>query len=135
MYETLYTAWGAAIEAFFGVPVIFAGVGGDTPETGQWVEAKLHTGQPDNYGTDDQGPSTVRGFIRLGMCGRPGVNPTPLYTLADSAIEEFKKGYVIDAPSNTRVYEPGAVGTILDYDDRVVVPVTIRFEGSYIGPV
>lgn len=136
LYTTLYTAVAQAVSSFAtseSLPVLYPGVGGNPPDTGLWLELRFFYNDTLAYGLADGGPSLVDGFIRIGVADQPHGGIVAALEIVDKIASAFDKGYVIDEDSNTRIYEAPSVSGVLELDDRVLVPVTLRFRGTYVA--
>lgn len=106
------------------LPVIFPGRGGTPPASGIWLEAVYIPNETQNYGTADDGPHVLMGLFQVNVCDRPGLSPFPAIGIAEDVIAHFAKGTAL---SSGFVERTPWVAALLEEDDRVTHPVTIRW--------
>lgn len=134
-HDDVYSLLAADIESFFGVagvPVHCPGVTNTQPSEGAWVDFRFFFNSNTSYALSNEKPQgDSRGFFRLGISSRPGFGVGSLIRIGDAAMLRFCKGYMIHAPTNTGIREVPVMGGFIEQPDRILVPVTFRFQGTY----
>jgi hypothetical protein len=134
-HNDIYALLAADVESYFGVvgiPVFSPGAGGTPPDNNVWVDFRFFFNSNASYSLSSEKPIGVsRGFFRFGISGKPGPGVGPLLRVADAAALRFCKGYTIQASTNTFVNDVPSVGSFIEEPDRVIVPITFRFQGTY----
>lgn len=110
-----------------GLLVSSPGIGFRPPAQGLWLEVTWVPNATQNYGMSDDGPSLHRGLAQISVCGRPGAGIMPLTQVADAAIAAFRKGTTF---GGMRVYRKPYQSAPIEQPERLMVPVTIMWQGS-----
>lgn len=130
MEEDIYTAACEIVETFAAigsVPVSYPGVTFPLPQAGTWYELKYFPNNNRNVGLADDDSTQHIGLIQVAVCRRIGAGVVGMLATADTiANTVFPKGAIVGP---VRVYEKPTVSSIQEMPDRVVVVVTIRYEG------
>ena len=112
----------SGIGDFLSLPVAYPGKKFTPPVTGLWLEMSLASNdlQPDITGTH----VARRGIWQINACGRPDKNPAALYAVADSIAGIITKG---ESEGVLTITQNPAVGSLIELDDRVILPITITY--------
>lgn len=110
-----------------GIPVGFAGVHFVPPKTGLWLESSVVVGSHMEYGVGADGPTVLRGSFRVGVCDRLGRGAVVVQAMAEQAAQYFHKGTLI---GTAVMDEPAEISGLIVDDDRLIVPITIRWRRS-----
>lgn len=135
IYDLLCTAISDHFDPL-SIPVIFPGGteegGSKTPPGAElWVELTMFGMPKQSYGMGNSGPTLSPWFFRLGICGKPGYSTQPLYALAGQTINGlFSKGFVLEGATNTRIDQEPELSTVLEQDDYIILPLTVRMIGT-----
>jgi hypothetical protein len=129
--SAIFTAFADKLAAFVAslspeIPVAYPNVHFTPPADGVWLEMAWFPNETRNYGIADDGPAQVRGFGQVSVCSRTGSGALDALDLAGSIIEWFAKGTEL---GHARVETMPWASSVLQSDDRLVVPVTIRYSG------
>lgn len=105
-----------------GLEVKYPGKKFDTPDSGNWLELYLIPNDYDPYLSDAEIIS--RGMFQLNVGGRPDDSILNQQAIADLIVLQFPKGTII---GDVVVYQTPMTASPVELDDRVLVPVTIRY--------
>lgn len=107
------------------LPVIHGGVHGTPPDAARWLETRFFPNKTENYGLSNDGPSMQRGFFQITVGERPGSGLVRGMAVAGQVITAFPKGTKF---GTFRVPVKPWISSVLQSGDRVLYPVTIRYE-------
>lgn len=106
------------------IAVLFDGVGGAPPDTGDWVEAKYFPNRPQHYGIKAGEALSLFGFCQALICIRPGGGLNRGLDIARDVIAYFDTGTVLGP---AYVHRPPYVSSVITEPDRLMFPVTIPY--------
>lgn len=127
--DAIYQAFCTLVSAFAddkSLTVAWPGMHFDPPASGQWLEVSWFPGPSRNYGTANEGPTEITGMGQVSVLSRPGQGIDPAMQLVDALIAALPKGTILDA---ARVETQPWASTTVVGDDRLSIPVTIRYRG------
>ena len=129
--DAIYQAFCTKVAAFAAsqspeLTVAWPGIQFDPPQTGNWLEVSWFPGPSRNYGIADEGPTELIGMGQVSVLSRPGEGIDPALALVDALIADLPKGTQLDS---VRVETQPWASTTVTGDDRLSVPVTIRYRG------
>lgn len=110
-----------------GVPVGFAGVHFVPPKAGLWIESSVIVGSQIEYGVGQDGPTILRGSFRIGVCDRLGRGAVVINAMAEQVAQYFTKGVALGPAV---LDEPAEIAGLIVDDDRLIVPITVRWRRS-----
>lgn len=126
IYDVFATQAGA-FAAAQGLTISYPGIHFTPPDTGSWLELIPFWNDGIDYGVATSGPTVEQGFFRLMVCCRSGAGLTAPQQLAEAVIAAFPKGSTFGPASTDGM---PSMGGPFQHDDRVVIPVTIRWRAT-----
>jgi hypothetical protein len=108
------------------IPIAWPGVVYDPPSTGMWLEASLFPNEPRELSWDSDSCHDTRGFCQVSVFYRKGGGQVDASTTADAIIAHFPKGLALGP---VRVQKRPWQSPAVPLDDRIFIPVTIRYQG------
>lgn len=109
-----------------GVGTAYPGLHFKPPSQGEWLELLAFWNGNKNYGLSNAGPSIEQGFFRLLVCSR-SEGLMKAQALAEKVVAAFPKGVVF---AGARVETQPSISGPFQEDDKIVVPVTIRWRAT-----
>lgn len=128
----IYDAFALKVAAFASglspaLEVSYTGLQFDPPDAGDWLELDTFWNDSANYGWADDGPTVEQGFFRLTACTRSTTGLNGVQGIAEDILAEFAKGTTF---GGARVERAPTIGGPIQHDDRLEVPVTIRWRAT-----
>jgi len=109
------------------LPVAYPNVPFTPPAAGIWLELRWFPNETNTYGmADDNLCVTLAGFGQVSVCDRPGAGLAAAGDVADAVVDWFAKGTSLGV---ARVERQPWVSSVVQGDDRVMLPVTVRWRG------
>lgn len=126
IYDAIATQAGA-FAAAQGLTISYPGIHFAPPDSGAWLELIPFWNDGIDYGVATDGPTVEQGFFRLMVCRRLSQGLAPVQQLAEAVIAAFPKGSTFGPASTDGM---PSMGGPFQHDDRVVIPVTIRWRAT-----
>lgn len=129
----IYLAFCAAMENFVmafspGMPVAYPNIPFAPPaDGGPWLELLPLINDPIDYSLSNKGPFVEMGIFRVMVTYRPDDGLSMPLQIADAVRVAFAKGQII---GGARIYTHPGVGTPVQYNERMAIPVSIWWRAS-----
>ena len=130
MSTDILTAFLTRLESFNwtpALPVMWPGVKGDPPNTGQWLEASLFPGEPTNLAWNADSASEFIGFAQIMVGYRPGTGEVLPSQIADAIIAHFPKSLELGGVRIRKA--PYRSPSFVEDGNKLFIPVTIPYRG------
>lgn len=126
IYDEFAIRLGALADGL-GLPVSYPGLHFTPPDDGLWLELLVFWNGNIPYGLANSGPTIDQGFFRVMVGYRHGAGLMPAQQLAELVIAAFPKGSTF---ARARVEQTPALSGPIQMDDKLFVPVTIRWRAT-----
>lgn len=135
MNATILDAFLTAVGTFAGnlspaLTVAYPGIEFTPPATGDWIEVQAFPNETLTIGMQNTGLRELRGFFQVSACTRPGAGVMGIQAIADAVIAAFTKGTTF---GGARVERQPWCSSLLTMEDRIVIPVTVRYRALEQG--